>query len=138
VVNRLADTFTVIHFIWILFMLAGFFWTVAAPFVHRRFFDFFWFRSLHAAGILIVVVYSLSDKYCPLTVWENFFRQKAGAEYAGGFIQHYLEKLVYPDLTPVWIGAGTAAVAIVSIGAYLARPPQKVKDWSKKIFTQSA
>lgn len=132
--NLAADLLTLIHFLWILFMLAGFFWTAAAPFIHRRFFDFFWFRTLHAAGIVIVSFYALSDQYCPLTVWENFFRAQAGRGYAGGFIQHYLEKLIYPDINPKLIGIGTAIVALVSLGAYLLRPPQRVRDWAKRIF----
>lgn len=115
-------------------MLTGFFWTVLAPFMHRRFFDYFWFRTLHVAGIMVVSFYALSDKYCPLTVWENFFHQQPGGEYAEGFIQHYLEKLIYPEVNPAWIGIGTTLVAAVSIGSYLIQPPQRVKDWAKKIF----
>lgn len=113
-------------------MLTGFFWTVLAFFTHRRFFDFFWFRTLHAAGILLVSLFPLLGRYCPLTIWENYLRQKSGSAYEGGFILHYLEKLIYPDIDPVVIRIGTFVVAFVSIAAYILRPPERTKLWFKR------
>lgn len=130
----MATLITALHFLWVLFMLAGFFWTLAAFFVHRRFFDYFWFRTLHAAGILFVSLYAVLDQYCPLTIFENYFRQKSGRAYSGGFISHYVEKLVYPDVNPIFIKIGTFTVVIVTIGAYLILPPRRVKDWAARIF----
>jgi hypothetical protein len=54
---------------------------------------------------------------CPLTALENSFRRRAGqAGYEGGFIEHYLEPLVYPaNLTPhlqMWL-----AVLVVLLNA---------------------
>ncbi len=35
---------------------------------------------------------------CPLTPLENYFRRRAGESgYSGGFIEHYLTPLIYPD-----------------------------------------
>jgi len=132
----LAVLIMVLHALWLVFMLAGFFWTVLAFRFHRRFFDFFWFRTLHAAGILSVSLFPLLGKYCPLTLWENFFRQKSGSAYPGGFILHYLEKLIYPDIDPAVIQAGTFLVALVSIAAYVIRPPRRVKNWTARIFNR--
>jgi len=129
----LAILITTLHFLWVVFMLTGFFWTIPAFFKHRRFFDFFWFRTLHALGILLVSLFPLLGRYCPLTIWENFFRQRSGAAYEGGFILHYLEKFIYPDLDPVLIRIGTFIVALVSIGVYIHRPPERTKKWFKKI-----
>lgn len=37
---------------------------------------------------------------CPLTVLENWLEAKAGVQpYEGGFLLHYLDKLVYPDVS---------------------------------------
>lgn len=123
---------TFFHFLWVIFMLTGFSWTVLAYFIHRRFFDFFWFRTLHALGILLVSSFPLLGKYCPLTIWENFFRQKSGEAYGGGFILHYLEKFIYPDIEPVVIRIGTFIVAFVSIAVYILRPPKRTRRWFKK------
>ncbi len=124
---------TVVHFLWVIFMLTGFFWTVLAFFVHRRFFDFFWFRTLHALGILLVSLFPLLGKYCPLTIWENVFRQRGGADYESGFMLHYIEKFIYPEVDPLAIRIGTFLVAFVSIAVYILRPPEKTKRWFKKL-----
>jgi hypothetical protein len=124
---------TIVHFLWVIFMLAGFFWTVLAFFVHRRFFDSFWFRTLHLLGILLVSLFPLLGKYCPLTIWENIFREQGDAAYEGGFIHHYLEKFIYPDVDPVAIRVGTFLVAFVSIAAYILRPPEKMKRLLRRL-----
>jgi hypothetical protein len=123
---------TFFHALWVVFMLAGFFWTVLAFFIHRRFFNFFWFRTLHTLGILLVSLFPLLGEYCPLTIWENFFRQKSGSAYAGGFMLHYLEKFIYPDIEPVVIRIGTFLVAFVSIAVYILRSPERTKRWFKR------
>jgi hypothetical protein len=114
-------------------MLTGFFWTVLAFFVHRRFFDSFWFRTLHLLGILLVSLFPLLGKYCPLTIWENIFRERTGGGYEGGFLLHFIEKFIYPEVDPLAIRIGTFFVAFVSIAAYLLRPPGRVKLWFKKL-----
>lgn len=131
--QTLVTLITIVHFLWVLFMLTGFFWTVFAFFIQRRFFDFFWFRTLHALGIILVALFPLLGQYCPLTIWENIFRERGGAAYEGGFLLHYIEKFIYPDVDPMAIRVGTFAVAFVSIAAYLLRPPERVKRWFKKL-----
>jgi len=38
---------------------------------------------------------------CPLTLLENWLEARAGVEpYQGGFLLHYLDRLVYPDISP--------------------------------------
>src|ERR1700746_1099131 len=38
---------------------------------------------------------------CLLTMRENWREQKGGVEpYQGGFLLHYMDKLVYPDVSP--------------------------------------
>jgi hypothetical protein len=39
---------------------------------------------------------------CPFTTLEKALRRRAGAEYEGGFVDRYIEDVVYPDeLTPL-------------------------------------
>jgi hypothetical protein len=56
---------------------------------------------------------------CPLTALENELRHCAGqAGYSGGFIGHYLVKVIYPPgLTrPMQIGLGLIVVLIAAVG----------------------
>ena len=62
----------------------------------------------------------LSGAFCPLTSVENALRQLAGSSgYPGGFIEHYVQPIVYPPgLTPgiqVLLGI---AVLVLNAGAY--------------------
>jgi hypothetical protein len=52
---------------------------------------------------------------CPLTPWENALRARAGvAGYSGGFVEHYLIPIVYPEAltTHAQFGLGIAVLAI--------------------------
>jgi Protein of Unknown function (DUF2784) len=65
---------------------------------------------------------------CPLTPLENYLRRRAGeAGYRGGFIAHYLLRVIYPaGLTRgVQIGLGVLVVVIAVTGCagYLHRHP---------------
>ena len=67
---------------------------------------------------------------CPLTPLENYLRRRAGeAGYRGGFIAHYLLRVIYPaGLTRgVQIGLGVLVVVIAVIGCagYLRRHPPR-------------
>ena len=75
-------------------------------------------RVLHLAMMAATLAVSFGLGVCPLTPLENALRERAGmAGYPGGFIEHYLEELVYWDvptgwlntLTGVWLGLWGAA-----------------------------
>ncbi len=59
---------------------------------------------------------------CPLTSLERSLRELAGDRpYAGGFVDHYLEGVVYPEAaTPVLWGAAVVLV-VLGYGALLRR-----------------
>ena len=57
-------------------------------------------RWLHIASLVWGILTELVPWPCPLTVLENWLESKAGVEpYQGGFLLHYLDKLVYPDIS---------------------------------------
>jgi hypothetical protein len=101
--SLLADLVVVIHFAFLAFIAFGALLAWRWP----------WLIWLHvpalAWGVAIVTV----GFDCPLTPLEKYFRRKAGEEgYRGGFVDRYIEDVVYPDeLTPLF--RGLAAVAIV-------------------------
>ena len=55
---------------------------------------------------------------CPLTLLENHFRRRAGASsYDGGFVDHYLNGVVYPGR---YTELARLIVAVVIVGCYTA------------------
>jgi len=124
----IADIIVVIHFIWIIFMLLGFFLTIFG-FFRKNFFDLWLFRTLHLSGILFVGILTLLRRFCPLTILENLSRVRYNPEttYPGSFIIHYIEKLVYPDVNQLFLRTGTVFVAVFTLVVYIIRPPSKIK-----------
>ena len=54
--------------------------------------------SLHLAALGWASWIAASGSICPLTPLENRFRAAAGeGGYAGGFIDHYLTPIIYPE-----------------------------------------
>ena len=77
-----------------------------------------WFIYIHFPVAVWGFLVETAGWYCPLTRWENRFRQLAGLEgYSGGFIDHYIVNLIYPPgLTrPMQIGMGLAVVGINAV-----------------------
>ena len=84
----LADLTVLLHFAFLVFVVAG---ALAA----RR------YRPLlvaHLGAVAWGTYVEASGRLCPLTSLENHLRQRAGeAGYSGGFIEHYLLPIVYPE-----------------------------------------
>ncbi len=134
-----ADILVMIHFLWILFMLAGFFMTLWAMICrycrHQRcrFLDRWILRSVHLGGIAYVGLLAMLGKYCPLTVWEYRLRLQDDPDlaYPGSFIASIIERLVYPSVPPAAILIPTLVVAGVTLAAFVICPPEKIKRlWS--------
>jgi len=106
----LADLVLVLHAAFILFVVLG-----GLLVLWRR--TVAWLHIPAAAwGILI----EFKGWICPLTYLENDLRQAAGGSgYAGGFVDHYLAPLVYPEaLTPeIQVLLGVAAL-LVNVAVY--------------------
>lgn len=101
----LADATVAFHFAFILFVVFG------GALVWRRI-AWAW---LHVPAVAWVAWLEFTQAICPLTPLENALRARAGdAGYAGGFIRHYLEPVIYPGgLTPgIQLVLGALVVAI--------------------------
>src|SRR5207245_7941570 len=59
-------------------------------------------RWLHIISLVWGIFTELLPWPCPLTLLENWLEAKAGVEpYQGGFLLHYLDKFVYPDISDI-------------------------------------
>jgi hypothetical protein len=107
----LADTLVVVHVGFVVFVVFGGFLVWRWPrLVWAHVPAFVW-----GAGI------ELTGKICPLTPLENVLRRSGGeAGYSGGFVEHYVVPVLYPDrLTAqlqIWLGVG---VLIINGFAYI-------------------
>lgn len=121
----IADITVLIHFALILFILYGFVLTVAGFWI-KGFWERFWFRTIHLAGILVVAGLAATNRYCPITIFENMMRSRHDPDtvYPGSFIVHYVERLVYPDVHPMMIVVPTIIIALYTLAMYVIIPPK--------------
>jgi len=83
-----------------------------------------YFRITHLIAIGIVAAQSWLGLICPLTIWEMGFRERAGdVTYAGSFIAHWLDSLLYLQ-APAWVFTVcyTVFAAIVVVSWFWVRP----------------
>ena len=79
-------------------------------------------RWLHLASLVWAIAVEILPWACPLTAVENWLQVHAGgATYEGGFLFHYLDVLVYPDVPPGLLTACGVAVCLFNLGIYIAR-----------------
>jgi hypothetical protein len=101
----LADAVLVLHLAFILFVVLGGFLVLRRPRI----------AWLHVPVFLWGAAIEFGGWICPLTPLEKWLRELGGeGAYAGGFIEHYLIALIYPEgLTrhiQLLIGAGVLAI----------------------------
>jgi hypothetical protein len=101
----LADLVVVVHFGFVLFVVLGGLLALRWPRV----------AWLHLPAAAWGAGIEFAAGICPLTPLENRLRQMGGeAGYAGGFVEHYLLPVLYPDgLTrEVQLGLGAFVIGL--------------------------
>ena len=88
--SALATAVLLLHALFILWVIFGALLTRSRPLL----------RWLHIASLVWGILTEVLPWPCPLTLLENWLEGRAGVEpYQGGFLLHYLDKLVYPDIS---------------------------------------
>ena len=97
----LADAILVLHFAFVLFVVAGLLLTWIGYFAGWKFVRNPWFRGAHLLAMAVVVAESLFGVICPLTKWETALRLEAGEDpaYAGSFIQHWVHRVMFFEVS---------------------------------------
>ena len=108
----LAEAAMVVHLAFLVFVAAG-------PVLAWRWRPLVW---LHVPALAWSVGIIAVGYACPLTSIEKWLRRRAGDEaYDGGFVDRYVEDVVYPDeLTPV-LWSLVAGIVLVSYTQVLLR-----------------
>lgn len=107
----LADAILVIHLCFVVFVALGGFLVLRWR----------WVAWLHLPAAIWGALIEFMGWICPLTPLENELRRLGGdAGYAGGFIDHYIIALIYPEgLTRGAQIAVGIAVLVVNAAIYL-------------------
>ena len=98
-----ADLILLAHALFVAFVVFGLLLVFAGRLLSWSWVLNPWFRLAHLGAIGVVVLQSWLGAICPLTTWEMALRERAGqAVYAGTFISHWLERLLYYR-APEWV-----------------------------------
>jgi len=114
--RALADLVLVVHLAFVLFVVLG------GLLVIR----WLWLAFLHIPAAVWGVLIEYSGWICPLTPLENSLRMSGGeAGYSGGFIQHYIQPVLYPAGltrgTQIVLGSLALVVNLVAYGMVISR-----------------
>ena len=107
----LADLVVLVHLAFIVFVVLG-----GLTVIWRR-----WMAWLHLPAAAWGVFIELSGGICPLTPLEQALRDRAGqAGYEGGFVEHYVVALIYPEALTRELQFLLAAIVVVANAAIYA------------------
>ena len=83
-----ANAIVLLHLGYVIFVVAGGLLVFRWP----------WIALLHLPAVVWGVLLELNGWLCPLTPLELWLREMGGeAGYSGGFIEHYILPVLYPD-----------------------------------------
>jgi hypothetical protein len=105
----LAAFFLAIHLVWLALVIFGALWTRGRP---------VW-SGLHILALAWGVIVEVGPWPCPLTLAEQYFEGPFGQPLSqGGFLLHYLDAIVYPNLPGWLVTSAGVAVCALNLGIY--------------------
>jgi hypothetical protein len=120
----LADLMVAIHVGYVGYVVVGQLviwlgWAMRWQFVRN-----FWFRATHLLAIAVVAYEELMNIRCPLSVWEEYFREKAGQVPSGEtFLGRMLHSLLFCDFDKsTFTAIYYTALAVVMLTLVFCRP----------------
>jgi hypothetical protein len=108
--QTLATAVAIIHFAFIVFVIAGGFLVLRWPVL----------KWIHLPAAIWGALIEIGGWICPLTILENVLLRRAGAAgYDGGFIAHHIFRVIYPNgLTRGMEFAIAAFVIAINVAVY--------------------
>ena len=104
--SALATSVLFLHALFILWVVFGALLTRSRPVL----------RWLHIASLVWGILTELLPWPCPLTLLEDWLEGRAGVEpYQGGFLLHYLDKLVYPNISANVLTIAAVIVCVANL-----------------------
>lgn len=107
--SALATCVLAVHGLFILWVVFGAFLARHRPIL----------RWLHVASLVWGILVELFVWPCPLTLLEDWLERRAGIEpYQGGFLLHYLDKVIYPNVSAVALAIIALIICALNLGFY--------------------
>lgn len=98
-----------LHLVWILWVIFGWLVTRNRP----------WLRWFHIGSLVYGILLEVFVWVCPLTYAEQWLLRRAGLRsYRESFLGHYLEALVYPQVSQTLLTWCAVAVCLFILGLY--------------------
>jgi hypothetical protein len=121
----IANAVLIVHVGIAAFVVVGLLFVIVGNLEHWAWVNNAWFRIAHLAAIGVVVAESWLGFVCPLTTLEMWLRSRAGeASYSGGFIEHWLQQLLYYS-APSWVFVAVYTVfALLVLATWWYFPPR--------------
>ncbi len=108
--SALATFVLAVHGLFILWVIFGAFLARSRPIL----------RWLHIASLIWGILTELLLWPCPLTWLEDWLESKAGIEpYQGGFLLHYLDKVIYPDISATTLTITAVIICALNLALYV-------------------
>lgn len=108
-VVALVDTVLAVHLIWIGWVIFGALWTRGRV----------GWSVFHVLAIVWGIIAEVGPWPCPLTLAEDWALTRAGMEgLRGGFVEHYLNEIVYPNLPVDLVVTCAVVVCGLNLGIY--------------------
>jgi hypothetical protein len=120
-----ADLIVALHVLYVGFIIVGQFAILTGWLLRWDWVRNLWFRLGHLAAILVVALEAGLDIDCPLTVWEQDLRSRAGQDVSGqSFIGRCLHNLIFYDADAWVLNLGHVAFAGLVLGTLFLVPPR--------------
>lgn len=108
--SGLAASVLFLHALFILWVIFGALLTRSRPLL----------RWLHIASLIWGILVEVLPWPCPLTLLEDWLEGKAGVGPAqGGFLLHYLDRLVYPNISSAVLTIAAVIICGLNLALYV-------------------
>jgi len=121
----LADLVVAVHVAYVAYVVLGELAILVGALCRWAWVRHPWFRLTHLAAIAVVAFEAVCDIRCPLTVWEDWLRSRAGQDVAEGtFIGRFLHDLLFYNAPP-WVFTSAYVGFAVLVAATLVLVPMR-------------
>jgi hypothetical protein len=109
----LADAIVLLHLLWIVFLFIGSVWGRKYKAV----------RIVHLGGLSFTLTSEIFGWICPITHMEVWLRSKhdPALTYTGSFVAHYIEELIYIDVSRTFVFFCTVFLVGFNIWMYFGK-----------------